>query len=647
MALENFEIYCEKYDWNTTPTYELSYHTFNLTEAVWLGNYYEISFNNYSSNWFINRQLQIKYKGEFGKRMYLARANLSSGNSCWLHMINEGQDYELVLAVTPAPTVQEVANEFNKYSFAFEATVLRNGTFATGRDTGYGGRYVDMQAPVYVEKTKVIPNFFSPDTKTLLETINVKDYLIDIGNLSYSFDNSDNEVKENSFYFEDCDVSFTTSGIENNNHLKSFFGINQDTTDIKYLVKIKKDGNLVFKGIVNQDSIEENFDTSSNSEQIKFQSLGMLKEFKNYYSNQPLTIPTTLQLNGEMLLTNLLSELFNSPEVNIIYDNDIAEYYVTLNGGLQKLNSTTTNFRLRKCGYERIVTNGENRWDFLRKLCNAMGWIFYSFNNNFYLRNRSTEIVTSTTLDYNDFIEYTALKTNPTFYDAIIIYDGQFFGGNDAGFGDIRRGTGLYIFTKIGDEAKNDIPFHQMTGSSGLGFAGGRWQKVYSSDDSSFTYQIVQDTNNGYGAVKYKLDKDNILFLDAGDTGQHGWVFDTSNGANWPCDSFEIGEGHIREYDVAYTGNYGGCLFKKGDKWQMYYDYAKSNAFANNFLKYSQDNASNKIKVRCIGIEINPLVKYTIINNSELEGEWTINSIEYDFKAEETSMELQKKLEEE
>ena len=651
--LDNYNIICEKWEWDKNPHSELVYDTFYLTDA-YLGFPYNttlISFQETENQKNVLRKVEIKYVDtdptHTGRTITLNKANLHSGASCYLDS-PDAINYRLTLSISNHPTSAEIAAEFNKYWFAFQATVIIDGYYSTPTALDYTGNSKTMNKPNYVEKP-VIPNFFSEDERTLIETINIKDYLIDLGTLNYTFDNADDEKGINNLYFEDSDISFTCSGIKNNRYLKTFFGINEDTSYIGYMIKIYKNNTLKFKGIVNQESIEEIFSASEDSEQIKFQSLGRLKEFKNFYSNKSITIPEALLNNKEILLIDLLKYLFDSSEVNFILEPDIEEYWVTLDCKLEKLDSVTTNFRLRKCSFGTIALNGENCWCFLNKLCNDYGWVFYSDNENFYLQNRSTDVLISSTLDYNKFIEYTAIKEKYSFgFDCIVIPDGQFYGGNNSGFGDIRRASGFLIFTNKSGDTKNDIPFYQMTGSHGFGFVGGIWQKIKKIDGTNWTYQIItDDSTNHYGALEYTLDSTKILFLDGGNTSDHGWVFDTSNGVNRPQNGITDGEGGVREFDVFYTGNYGGCLFKKlsGNKWQMYYDYVKTEKFANNYLKYRQTNASNKIKVKYYGTDISPLTKFTIVNNDELSGTWTINTINYDFKLEEVEFELQKKLE--
>jgi len=52
-----------------------------------------------------------------------------------------------------------------------------------------------------------------------IERINNKDYLLELNNLDYTFDNADDEKDAPSMYYEYSDIGFTVSGIAQRNKL--------------------------------------------------------------------------------------------------------------------------------------------------------------------------------------------------------------------------------------------------------------------------------------------------------------------------------------------------------------------------------------------------------------------------------------------
>ena len=369
--------------------------------------------------------------------------------------------------------------------------------------------------------------------------------------------------------------------------------------------------------------------------------------------------PTSGHLEGgmEMIFTSnyrlnfntLIKSLVNNQSIFQIEDS-LSDYICTRDPVLKKVDSENHNFTLLKTGYERIYQTNENIWGFIKKLCFSYGWICFYYNEIFYIKNRS-ELENSFNvidLDYRKFDGdgFTASKAQSKIeYDSIVINDGQFYGGNNSGFGTIRRGNRFYIFTNGGQDAKNNIPFVGMSGLYGLHFSPNEWQKYYSEDSVCWTYQIVKDIlENYYGADIYTLTKDTILFVDGGGTGVLGWQYDVSNGRQSACANIND-DNLIHENDVAFNGNYGNCLYKilPDGKIQTYSDYATTDIFKNNFLKYLNQKQSRKLTIKYKGLIFNPLTLFRIVNapNNDLDGIYGLNNLKIDFKEETTTLELQ------
>lgn len=636
--------------------------------------------------------------------------------------------------------------------------------------------YWDSQTPL-----KDI-NFFSDASKTLVETIDLKDYLINIDKIKFDNENIEDKRGYNYFYFVDSDIKISLKGNLNNNYLINFFDINKEDDYVKYLLKIYKVNNneLIYTGIINPEAIKQSFTRYKGNKVIDVLALGMLKEFKNYYSQKPLlgqqffnwifdtssiappsyaygylyfnsypyaimandyviagedtyifkTNPTqsyevqiglsplsncynlrdkinelsntvnasftgnyispelkiTAKVSGEIgntyplrvycntggirgeegssgylrggssgvnvkynhriLFKDLLSQLINIP---IVLDSEIEEHYVMRDCILKKIDTYSKNYFLVKTGYERITQTGEHVWGFIEKLCMSRGYISFVINGTFYIHNRSnTNSISERVIDCNKLLSPLNLskENKKGDYEAIMLYDGEFYGGAGAGFGDIRRGDRIYLFTEKIKNPKNNIPFALMSGSFGLQFWNNEWNKILTSEKERTRIGLYNDYQGGYGYELQTIDTDKILFFDAGDTKEYGFVYDTANGNS---------RNHTRNGDVGigntviyFKGNYGNCLVKfVNGKYYLYQDYMQSEMAENNFNSFLK--SFNK---RCLSLTVkeaifNPLfyVKFTNIPDNlayVLDGNWKNISMQVDLIHNTTNLELNK-----
>lgn len=655
--LENYNITIEKYQWLEEGSVPVVYNYYNFHNKALIED------NNWTSA--TGAGLNFAYRGEDD----IIFKSITSSNATFLAnyvtITKSGNTYTADFNIAKSPRLSNFKNAIDQSNLIDHTDITCS---VSGYDSSissilYNGQVLFAGTKQnFIEDIKDI-NFFSNVNPVFVDSIDLKEYLIDIGNLEYTFDNADNENGTPTMFYEDSDISFTTSVIKNNSYLYNFFGINQDTSYYGYMVKIYQGNTLIWRGVVNQDSIEESFSPDEGSDQMKIQALGFLKEFKNYYSNKAITNQSDInwqydvilntQINHRIRLEDLLKNyLFKNTYVNIVLEDSIKDFYVRKDPSLlRNTASQNYNYTLFKTGYSRIVDSGSvNCWQFLEKLSNSMGWVFFFFNDKFYIQNRSTETTTLNSLDYNKFIEYTALKTKPQQgFDSIMLVDGEFFGGDSSGMGSERRGNYIIMFTKRGDDLKSSVPFGYVgTGTNDwrLYFeAGHRWMQFFNEDDANFNYKIYKWNAGGtYGATKYTIPQDQLLRLDTGDTGEQGWVYwteNTSGNHNYP----KTGKDGLGDYDVWFKGNFGNILYKTvNNKYYNYIDHIKTTTFTNNFMKYYNTNASNKINVIYDELLLNPLVKFNIANNSELSGIWTVNKFNFDFKEETTEMELQLKV---
>lgn len=656
MALENYNIIIEKYEWEeqVTPT----------------GNLYEFYMTMAGSPHFNDgigefKCINLKYYG--GQNAYIvlwATGSPYGGGINSFQLGTDGKYYLLIDSYNP-PTLTTIKNLINNSGIGEFEAYIPDGSGYRPIQIGHG-YYENFAFVSGWDDDDKLPNFFSSQVPKFLGAIDLESYLIDIGNLEYNFDNADSEKGKASLYYEDSDISFTCSGIQNKSSLYDFFQINEDTARIGYMILItnKSDDSLIWRGVVNQDSIEENFEPSDSSEQIKFQGLGFLKEFKNYYT-QKKTLHTDFirwdyeqSYQAKRFETFIKEDIFRNSRVNIILEDTIKDYYIRRSAGIfPNMPSVDKSYTMFKTSYDRIYNGNtsDTKWIFFTKLCTAMGWVFYFMKDNFYIKNRSSDsqFVTPVDLDYNKFLEYTAMKTKPQDgFSSIMLTDGQAYMGKNCGVrANVNNGNYIYMFTKLGDDLKVAIPFQEVLfGTYKTLYVGANYRhiKYYNEDSNWFRYMIVQETNpaGNYGASLVTIPQNELLRLDAGDSGLEGTNYDSSMGVNnlWTLKSDHTGLG---DRDFWFTGNHGNCLYKTvNGKYYTYQHHTKSSLFADNFAKYysSNINLANKISVKYDGLLLEPLVVFNIINSEELSGEWTVVKISFDLNDETTELELQKKL---
>lgn len=513
-------------------------------------------------------------------------------------------------------------------------------------------------------------NIFSSVKPVSTEVINdLKPYMIDVSDITWDLDTTDEEDGKSNLFFEESDVTYELSGIVNNSYLIDFFGLYRDTTREKYLIQIldEKNGSFIHRGIVSQELIEITYSPAVDSEVIKITAMGYLKEFKAYYSGINLVeggfnwsteenLPNVIHNSGGhrtrgCSMQSLLQQNFSGgvTTINFILEPDVAEWFIIENPCLSKRQNYSglrpDNTCWIKSSYERIRTNQEKRFDFIRRLCNAMGWIFYYSDNNFYIKNRSP-IETPAVLDFNNVIEYTLTKQKEeSQYESVIILDGATGQGDGTGGGQLRGARFQYF------GSHDSTPFgrwwtHIDYNGCLLHYHTAHWRmmRYYNENDNEWNYKITEFplegcSQNGMASNQISLSKKTMLRIDGGDTGEHGWGYDIVNKVSFEREfSYEGGD-----YEVKFKGNYGNAMFKIDNNNQVYTyeDYVQSAVFRNNFVKFFRNNLARRVKLKYKGIIVNPLQKYTFVNAREkFAGEWVTTSLKVDLKNEVSTIDL-------
>lgn len=530
-------------------------------------------------------------------------------------------------------------------------------------------------------------NIFSGVNPTTVEAIDMKDYMMDMSELSYDFDEAEKENGENQLFYVSSDITFKLSGIENNDYLKTFFGLYTNTDYIKWHVKLSVAGVTIWEGLINHESIELKQSPDDDSDIISVTALSFEKEFKAYYQATPLPSKNdffalsnsvggfggTTSGHRVKSIDQALEYLFpnitwSEPEGNIYEWKIISDPILHIKDSPY---GTSDNYVFVKSSYERIATNGENRYDFLRRLCNSMGWVFYYYQGGFIIKNRSTDIPTITTLDCDEILDRTISKyKETTTFDHILLLDGSIDGGDNTGgntgggsFGAYQmRGERLQLISDYNNPmVTNGMWWNAINGTFLNDInAGERVFRYHSETNDVFNLAVHTKTDNDnpkWNWYTYGINKENLLRIDIGDTGNEMWLYDVTNGYNSAHTADALDPDPINQWTanrVRFKGNYGNCLVKTSYNFlgslitYTYQDYVKTNLFTDNWLKFFTANTTRKISIKYNDVITNPIQVFQFTNDTErnYDGTWIINNMKINVLEETTTLELQKKVEE-
>ena len=515
-------------------------------------------------------------------------------------------------------------------------------------------------------------NFFSSIAPENSTTIDIKPYIIDIGNLEFSFDTTDSDTGTNSLYFETSDMNLTVSGFYNDSFLVDFFKIFQVTKSFKWQLRILDlNGILIYKGLCSAENIDESFNTSDTSEEIKIQVFGFEKEFKEYFGKIGLVDVPGLDpfWNYDGSLDRHYKSLLEMLQLN--FDSGLVEW--NLEAGIEQWNviespnlwKLPTKDVFIRSGYGMYVRNGMNKFQWLQCLCNTMGWLFFYWNGQFCIRNRSSQVPTRSYLDYHQFIEWNITKDiEHDLYDNIIIKDGYTFMGDACINAEKARGQCAHIINNFNNgQAFFTTNTHWWSAINGANNSdqdlhthpnGYKWQIL--SDDNTTAQVSLWTSATTYTKTFTHYDTRFTLYVDGGDSGAEWSIWSPDRTPSHPnhFSTFKEGESQeISDGEMRYKGNVGSMLFKfEGGSVTTYLDYITGNGtgtglFKANYLKYFVQKQVRKIGVLYNAVIPNPLVFYAIQNvpnEYDLSGDWDINSISIDFNEETTKFILQGRL---
>lgn len=489
----------------------------------------------------------------------------------------------------------------------------------------------------------------------------------------------------------------------------------------KYKVTVYIDGMKKYQGVLSPLELRYNYPSDVNERDIiDITIYSMEKEFKDYFSEKKL--PDLSNLNGENLwkhtwntqyfgnldfdsvsITDLLKKAYNLSSYTIKSDSGINGNKPVLSWRMVKHpliimpvgNADGPNYIFAN-GYELIKENlNYNMFDFLKLLCNAMGWVFYfSFQDNdlcFTIRNRisSDNTPSKVRLNWNDVKSYDISFSGYTLPLSVLKMSIVEFTGGDLAFKvsdcssyggtHLLKGAADRVFTAAAlqrEEPDKNCVFYNKMGK----ITGGDYKiKIFWESHISNKFAGNTDTLDHYRNVKAirlnevicnaVVDK-NLYFpiqgrmhIKAGDNffnlrKKHRYFFD-SGGADY----FISGESESGDFDFIFAGNIGTAMFRAVDTVNQkgiepylcpvngYTDtggevkpYCQSDQFDQNIRALLSHDANFVMEVEAAGIYDKPFATAEFFNcEPKFAGDYTILECYPDYVNKSTKLKLRKK----
>lgn len=414
------------------------------------------------------------------------------------------------------------------------------------------------------------------------------DYLLDEDlTLRWSFENIRDDFESPKLLPFGSEITMKVSNYDG--MVASFFKMNSGTAYIKWKCEIFYKNKLIHSGWITPEGVEytEGSGTGSDTHILIIRVKDLITEIKEYFSNTPLKSNMDVNWEGKDIFTDIwylrfsrmLKEQF--PGVEFVLKSSIANMKVMATPWF--IIYSDNSWAWWKTGYERVYTNGENRWDWLRRLCNAMGFVIFSFVDDIdnkqkvAIKNRSDGGLTTLHLNPDLMIEYSKSKEhNNSIYDAVVINNGTMIGGDYAfaihyGPGYVYfkefKGGRLIIISEKYESNYSCIHFnrvvkdHPSTGSFiiKLNWENHKLQCIRSEDDNRITlYKAkgIAKPEKPFGITS--ISKDKILYIDTGSSYPEAMKIRLDT--NSYNTGHTIGETPEAHHELIYLGNYGEML---------------------------------------------------------------------------------------
>ena len=561
--------------------------------------------------------------------------------------------------------------------------------------------------------TEEIINLFSEIAGVVMPPIftateyEISDLLLDdgISDIEFNFDSVSKDVTGGyNLYFDSGNVFLKFDNItklqfgDNTQTLSEFISIYGDNTYNRYVIKITNNltGEVLFRGMVSPLAMKLNYAPASPENKVlSLLVVDFLKEIKEYYQNKPLPelnwnqYPDPITYFSYMDLSRAIYTVFSHTNnaLNVVVDSTIPNWYIALRPYFYKSDGVVSGFSgfwFIKAGYESFGRAGVSRWDWLKGICAAMGWVIYAKDTTIYLKQRASFNFPTVTIDYSEFKNHEVTQSRAYHFRQIVIPDGVLEGDFPI---DRHRGLRVAVLSNtIRDDNQNykDNLNNQFFWETFSYSTNGTYTAFKMSKDYRFRKRETNvpgwrraievdkyapdDRVNG-GATASSITQtffpnDETLVIDAivnddYPAGIHPQIArQSAPGVVWNGNSYINGAqpGGSIGNQMIYTGNSGNQLFKivDGSGGQKlffgYNDYIKSGSFRANFSKFLHCSPALTINATVHKLLTNPLVTIKITNyphnGTIADKEFAITSHSYDLLNETTRLTLQEKVDE-
>lgn len=509
-------------------------------------------------------------------------------------------------------------------------------------------------------------NFFNyTNPSVLVSSLNIKSYLLDLGQLQFSFD----DTTENSYHLIPSEINFTVASVT---AITDFFGLYDSDIYNRFKIEIKYNGLVIWLGIINPDSFKQTYKPSPDSYRLSFTSFGLEKEFSDYFKAKFLTLLETSDPDTDpdeflgiyfMRFADVLKEQFGT---SIIYEleSNISDFRVALDDVIS--NSYQSKYypiTFIKAGFNNIVDLKETKWEWFKKTLSAMGWVFYFRGDTMVIKNRRSllssnyNILSSVLLEWEYNKQFAETGYNHIFVpDSVDIATGSglayinsgLLAGIDSMYG--QRG---YLFSDLTQNYLETTPFRDYAPSGILSNYDWIWENnqnitLYTDDDGNLIIKNALTTSAGTsfaytGSINY-LNADRILKLD---TGKSGGRIETVLG-NQVLQGNNIYDPSGKTFDLYQITdiNYANALYRYNDttdKYETYQDYMRTSQALYNFTSMLQSKSIKRVKAKVKSLLLNNKEDNFYFDSTEIPNavKFSLNSISYDLINEITTLELE------
>ena len=520
-------------------------------------------------------------------------------------------------------------------------------------------------------------NYTNPPA--FVESLNIKDFLLDLGQLQFNFD----DTNENNYSLVPSEINFTVASIKT---ITDFFGLYTNDIYSRFKVEIKYNGLVIWYGVINPESFKQVYKPSPDSYRLSFSAFGLEKEFADYFKTQLLeSVDGESEVDPDEFLginfikfTDLIKKQFNPDDYSILYetDIDISLFKVALDDVLSNdYQSEYYPITFIKAGFNNIVDLKESKFDWFKKTLTAMGWVFYFSGDTMVIKNRRSTVSGNYNILNDALLEW---EYNKQFaesgYNYILIPDSEDIwtgdGLSNTVSGDlsgrVMYGDRGYLFSDVIQNFLETTPFRDWSVLNLPSPATDKYLFVYESGQNVTQYVDEEGnivvlnaltTNSGtsfnYAGTVTTLIRDRVLKLETGKSqGRLNGVTNKLNENNeYDPEAENISYQLVNKLYKITNINYGNALYQNQDttptgKYMTYQDYMRTPQALYNFSSMLQSKSIKRVKARVKGLLLNNKSDNFYFDNTELPNSisFQLNSISYDFINEITTLELEQNI---